>query len=178
MIIQNQHGAGKSAKKWDRTGLVVDDLGYDKYRIKVDGSGRVTDRNRQFLRQFSPVTPSQPGPSPSPNHAEQSEAPPTIVEPAAPNHTDQSKIPPTIVEQAAPQPPSPSLASPHTSPPQSPVVPSTPESPSFVTPPSSPMGSEQIPLRRSTRTRVPPKRYSPDEYLLSQVGGKRMMQKR
>ena len=89
-----------------------------------------------------------------------------------------SEIPPTIVEQGAPQPPSPSLASPHTSPPQSPVVPSTPESPSFVTPPSSPMGSEQIPLRRSTRTRVPPKRYSPDEYLLSQVGGKRMIQMR
>ena len=32
VIIQNQHGAGKTAKKWDRTGLVVDDLGYDKYR--------------------------------------------------------------------------------------------------------------------------------------------------
>ena len=179
VIIQNQHGAGKFAKKWDRTGLVVDDLGYDKYRIKVDGSGRVTDRNRQFLRQFSPVTPSQPGPSPSPNHAEQSEAPPTIVEPAAPDYTDQSTIPPTIVEQEAPQPRSPIVpGSPEAPFPQSPIVPSTPESPSFVTPPSSPMDSEQIPLRRSTRTRLPPKRYSPEEYLLSQVGQKRMIQKR
>ena len=30
-------------------------LGYNKYRIRVDGSGRVTDRNRQFLRLFSAV---------------------------------------------------------------------------------------------------------------------------
>ena len=56
VIIQNQHGAGKISKKWDRTGLILEDMGYNKYRIKVDGSGRVTDRNRQFLRQFTPVT--------------------------------------------------------------------------------------------------------------------------
>ena len=65
VILQNQHGAGKTAKRWDRTGLIVDDLGYNKYRIKVDGSGRVTDRNRQFLRQFTPATPTQPGPRPT-----------------------------------------------------------------------------------------------------------------
>ena len=53
-LIQNQHGAGKIAKKWDRTGQVVEDLGYNKYRVRVDGSGRVSDRNRQFLRQTRP----------------------------------------------------------------------------------------------------------------------------
>ena len=63
-MIQNQHGAGKIAKKWDKTGLILEDMGYNKYRIKVDGSGRVTDRNRQFLRQFTPVTTQQPGPRP------------------------------------------------------------------------------------------------------------------
>ena len=63
-MLQNQHGAGKIAKKWDRTGLVLENLGYNKYRIKVDGSGRVTDRNRQYLRQFTAVTNSQPGPRP------------------------------------------------------------------------------------------------------------------
>ena len=31
------------AKKWDRSGLVVEDLGHNKYRIKIDGSGRVTE---------------------------------------------------------------------------------------------------------------------------------------
>ena len=66
VLIQNQHGAGKIAKKWDRTGQVVEDLGYNKYRVRVDGSGRVSDRNRQFLRQITPVTPSLPGPGPTP----------------------------------------------------------------------------------------------------------------
>ena len=58
--VQNQTGAGKIAKKWDRTGIVVEDLGNRKYRIRVDGSGRLTDRNRQFLCQFKPVTLRQP----------------------------------------------------------------------------------------------------------------------
>ena len=62
VIIQTQHGAGKISKKWDRTRLIIDDLLYNKYRVKVDGSGSVTDRNRQFLRQFTPSTPVQPGP--------------------------------------------------------------------------------------------------------------------
>ena len=61
VIIQTQHGAGKISKKWDRTRLIIDDLGYNKYHVRVDGSGRVTDRNRQFLRQFTPSTPVQPG---------------------------------------------------------------------------------------------------------------------
>ena len=61
VIIQTQHGAGKISKKWDRTRLIIDDLLYNKYRVKVDGSGSVTDRNRQFLRQFTPSTPVQPG---------------------------------------------------------------------------------------------------------------------
>ena len=54
--IQNQRGAGKVARRWDRTGVVVEDLGYNKYRVRIDGSGRVTDRNRQFLRLFKPAT--------------------------------------------------------------------------------------------------------------------------
>ena len=64
VLIQNQHGAGKIAKKWDKSGMILEHLGFNKYRVKVDGSGRVTDRNRQFLRKFTPVTPSLPGPSP------------------------------------------------------------------------------------------------------------------
>ena len=37
-------------------------MGYNKYCIKVDGSGHITDRNHQFLHQFTPVTPQLPGP--------------------------------------------------------------------------------------------------------------------
>ena len=41
-----------SQDKWDRTGVVVEVLPYDQYRVKVDGSGRVSLRNRQFLRKL------------------------------------------------------------------------------------------------------------------------------
>ena len=43
LFIQNQRGAGKLAKRWYRTGTVVEDKNHDKYSVKVDGSGRLTD---------------------------------------------------------------------------------------------------------------------------------------
>ncbi len=52
--IQNQ--AGNKPKRWDRSGIVVDVIGHDSYTIKVDGSGRVTQRNRRFLRKFLPAS--------------------------------------------------------------------------------------------------------------------------
>ena len=39
-----------------RSGLVGMNLAYDKYWVKMDGSRRVTVRNRKFLRQFKPAT--------------------------------------------------------------------------------------------------------------------------
>ena len=52
--VQNQRSAGNLAKKWDRTGVVVECPGYDKYTIRMDGSGNVMDRNRSYLRTFTP----------------------------------------------------------------------------------------------------------------------------
>jgi hypothetical protein len=51
--LQNQHGP--RAKKWDKTGLVVEVLPHQQYRVKVHGSGRITLRNRQYLRKISPI---------------------------------------------------------------------------------------------------------------------------
>ena len=55
VYIQNQRGVGKASKRWDRSGVVLENKGYDKYSVRVDGSGRVTDRNRRFLRAFKPA---------------------------------------------------------------------------------------------------------------------------
>ena len=61
--IQNQ--SGPRAKKWDRTGMIVETLPHQQYRVRVHGSGRITLRNRQFLRR---ITPLQQAPSiPMPN---------------------------------------------------------------------------------------------------------------
>lgn len=53
-FIQNQ--TGNTPKKWDRTGVVVEALPHDQYVIKVDGSGRLTTRNRRFIRTFEPAS--------------------------------------------------------------------------------------------------------------------------
>ena len=54
VYIQNQRGVGKASKMWDRSGVVLENNGFDKYSIKVDGSSRVIDRHRKYLRFFIP----------------------------------------------------------------------------------------------------------------------------
>ena len=56
--IQNQ--VGPSPTKWDKTGIIVEVRQYDQYVIRIDGSGRVTLRNRKFLRQYTPVVQRAP----------------------------------------------------------------------------------------------------------------------
>lgn len=55
VFIQNQ--SGPHPNKWDKSGTVVDTKGYDQNVVKVDGSGRLTLRNRRFLRAYTPITP-------------------------------------------------------------------------------------------------------------------------
>ena len=55
-FIQNQTGNFK--KKWHRTGIVMEVLPFDQYRLKVDGSSRLTLRNRRFLRKYIPFSPN------------------------------------------------------------------------------------------------------------------------
>ena len=52
--VQNQNGS--HPKRWDRTGRVVGKLPFRQYRIKLDGSNRITLRNRKFLRRIDPVS--------------------------------------------------------------------------------------------------------------------------
>ena len=55
--IQNQ--TGNNPRKWNKTGKMVEVRQHNQYAIRVDGSGRITLRNRKFLRKFTPVmTPS------------------------------------------------------------------------------------------------------------------------
>ena len=56
--IQNQ--SGPHPTKWDKTGIVIEVRQFDQYVVRVDGSGRVTLRNRKFLRKFTAVVPRTP----------------------------------------------------------------------------------------------------------------------
>ena len=57
VFIQNQ--TGPNPNKWSKTGQVVEILPFDSYLVKVDGSRKVTKRNRRFLRVFKPFNPTK-----------------------------------------------------------------------------------------------------------------------
>ena len=50
--IQNM--IGKNRSKWNLSGTIVDTDGPESYWIKMDGSGRLTKRKRQNLREIAP----------------------------------------------------------------------------------------------------------------------------
>jgi len=56
VYVQNQ--VGNNPLRWDKSGKVLEVRPYDQYSIKMDGSGRITVRNRKFLRKFTPFNPS------------------------------------------------------------------------------------------------------------------------
>ena len=49
-----QNLVGDHPRRWERTGTVVEVRQYHQYVVRVDGTGRVTIRNRQHLRKFTP----------------------------------------------------------------------------------------------------------------------------
>ena len=49
--IQNQ--SGRFATRWDKTGVIVQIGENDQYVVKVTGSGRLTLRNRKYLRKIN-----------------------------------------------------------------------------------------------------------------------------
>lgn len=54
VFIQNQSKTGKAAKKWDKVGVIIDDrkAHIDQYLVRMLGSGRITVRNRVYLRKY------------------------------------------------------------------------------------------------------------------------------
>ena len=56
-MVCPQNQTGQFLKKWDKTGRVVEVHQFHQYVVPVDGSGRVTLRNRKFLRNTSQCTP-------------------------------------------------------------------------------------------------------------------------
>ena len=165
VFLQNQQGT--SPNKWDRSGIVVESPGHDQYRVKIDGSGRLTLRNRRFLRAYTPATPSiellpmvppsppstvhTPAPPPSlPNYlVESGPLPSTSPTPCQEQLTPPSQAPaPSDVLLTAPTAPS-SGPAPALEPPVTQAVVPDPLSP----PPASP---------RPCRECRPPKRFEPE----------------
>ena len=54
VMVQNQ--CGPHPLKWDKSGMVVEVLPHNQYKIRMDGTGRVSLRNRKFLKPITPYT--------------------------------------------------------------------------------------------------------------------------
>jgi hypothetical protein len=89
-----QNGAGNHPKRWDRTGTVTEVLDHHKYCLKIDGSGRVTTRNRKYLRRFVPVSTNITMPAPSQERVWTLPLPPPAS--CAPELVADVKLPATV----------------------------------------------------------------------------------
>ena len=190
--LQNQ--AGRHPNKWDKTGVVVEVRQYHQYVIRVDGSGRITIRNRRFLRKYIPAC--QPNRKrtilddlrflPTSNPSDQSQLTPTPptdvpIHPDAPSDSSSKLLvtpattsiiprsPTAPITPPCPPGPSqePSTANPTVT---SPYSSTHPEAPCPEVPSQPPIRGDPEPsptnLRRSTRIRRPPKWQTSGDYIL------------
>ena len=147
VLIQNQ--TGQHQTRWDRSGVVVSAGDYDQYRVKVAGTGRVTLRNRRFLKKYQPDS-LHGVPTLSVGHAYNQ---PDVSSP------EPSKLPPTSL---------PETDEPSVIPEDSPIQSDNPAT-NMVEETSLPKMTSDTNLRRSARNRMPRKFYEPEtgRYIVS-----------
>ena len=90
--VQNQ--TGNKPKRWDRTGTIVETLPHQQYKVRMDGSGDISLRNRRFLRRITPiqtVIASAPSTT-SPSSPEQTVTPPQEPRRSRRNRTQTKKF--------------------------------------------------------------------------------------
>ena len=54
VFVQDQ--TGPTPKRWSKSGTIVESLPHDSFLVRIDGSRKLSRRNRQFLRKFTPFT--------------------------------------------------------------------------------------------------------------------------
>ena len=166
--LQNQ--TGHHPTKWDKTGLVIEVRQFNQYLVKTDGSGRVTLRNRQFLRKFIPVQPREPRLTISndltyqslPASPDPTSAPlPTAID-TSPRHN--------LLPDAAPPPSIPPLDSPAEETPTRPIdhitSPLQPPLPIQDTDMETTPTGPTPPPRRSTHVKRPPTWHTSGDYIM------------
>ena len=86
--VQVQNQVGNHPSRWDITGTVVEVRPYDQYIVRVHGSGRLTARNRKFLRKITPYTQELPAHYPPTTIARDSDTSVPIENPSPPLQSD------------------------------------------------------------------------------------------
>ena len=187
--IQNQ--MGNHPKRWDKTGVVIEVRQYHQYVIRMDGSGRVTIRNRKFLRKYTPVhqddrrrcilddltylpTDNSPGQSSAPitptDVSLQPSVPLLSTSPKAPTSPPPVDSPLLTAQLLPPNSPRPSFEPPPSTPAAtSPPLISSPQIPNLEASSQSSHAEPESPpikLRRSSRIRKPPKWHTSNDFVL------------
>ena len=193
--VQNQ--TGPHPTKWDKTGTITEVRQYDQYIVKMDGSSRMTIRNRKFLRKYIPVMKSAPIITSTETNYQnlnktQTTQPPLLDEgeplPPAPLPTPltldfmpaqvpvELMAPPPLGETTQTPPMVPNLETPpiisdQKTPPLLPDpdgIPSTSNTPRVKDQTRHPLSPVRpVPLRRSTRELRSPKRYTDHDYQMA-----------
>ena len=165
VLIQNQ--TGQHPKRWDRTGSVIEARAHDQYVVKVHGSGRVTLRNRRFLRPITGLLPFERPPPPPPSRLAQSPVPPPSPAPddAAPATTGPAAPSSTSPRSgsAAPTPIGTDSAAPASPVPRPPWTLSPTDPPQWRSRPHDPptgLGPRRV-RTSSASTRIPATRHRP-----------------
>ena len=142
--IQNQTGLHPT--KWDKTGVVIQVRQFDQYNVRIDGSSRVTLRNRKFLWQYVPVQTPPPKRTVDDDlrHISRPLFQPTATPPSLPSRASTLAAPPRD------QLPAPATGGP--------IAQATPPCPSYKTPPpvtpSSDVPASPLPTTASPTTAV------------------------
>ena len=112
--VQNQ--GLKNHNQWLKTGKIVDVLPNRQYQVRIDGSGRITKRNRRFLKPYvhqksetnfpipSSLPPMQMVDNPMPHPQSMPIAVPPPPPPTQPDVPSVTPPPPPIDVQPAPTP--------------------------------------------------------------------------
>jgi len=166
VILQNQ--TGNNPNKWDKTGVVLENKPHSQVIIRVDGSRRVTTRNRKFVKRLAPdlkiaspptpvqhkpvkktPEPAKKTPEPTPRVREIQTAP--VPVPVDIDHLEEAEV---VIDDLAVQ-----------------DEPTNEEQPVLVeTVTENPV--PDVGQTRPKRITKPNPKYSPDVYDLSYVGGR------
>ena len=95
----------QATKEWDRTGIVTEVLAHHQYTVRLDGSGRLSRRNRTHLKAVVVPSPSTPVPptdqlaTGSPQHTTSPEATPYSIS-VHPSDEPGTASPETVVRRS------------------------------------------------------------------------------
>ena len=155
VFIQNQDPSSSNPKKWDRQGQVVACGQFEQNLVRVFGSGRLTLRNRRFLRKAPPTL--------SQDFSQKLGRTSTQHIAANPPSTETTEGVTDSVNDHVPDSPEESLPINNESPDQTqPPIPCEPQTQIDSDIPPATGSADPVPVRRSTRVRKETQFYDAD----------------